>query len=106
MPLALSVRAIDANVASPLPEHLHPVLPNATENPEWHCFSFCFEYSLYSVSSDIREDVIDSAKSAFKAAYENDGSQPAMSFFEQVRVLDPGNIVDCDRNFDSINSIP
>lgn len=65
-----------------------------------------------SVSSDIREYVIDSAKSAFKAAYEKlskyvvDGAQPAMPFFEQVRVLDPGNIVDCNRNFDSINSIP
>ena len=33
MPPALEVRAIGANVARPLPEHLHPVLPNATENP-------------------------------------------------------------------------
>lgn len=75
-------------------------------------FSFCFEDSPYSVSSAIREYVIDSAKSAFKAAYEKlskyvvDGAQPAMPFFEQVRVLDPGNIVDCNRNYHSINSIP
>ena len=32
---ALNVRAIGANVARPLLEHLHPVLPNATENPEF-----------------------------------------------------------------------
>lgn len=33
-------------------------------------FSFCFEDSPYSVSSDVRADVIDSAKAAFTAAYE------------------------------------
>lgn len=29
-----------------------------------------------------------------------------MPFFEQIRVLDPGNIVDCDCNYNSIDSIP
>ena len=63
-------------------------------------FSFCFEDSPYSVSSDVRADVIDSAKATFTAAYEKlskyvvDGAQPAMPFSEQIRVLDPRNIVD------------
>ena len=75
-------------------------------------FSFCFENSPYSISSDVRADVIDSAKSAFKEAYEKlskyvaDGAQPAVPFFEQVRVLDPMNIIDCNCDYSGINSIP
>ena len=81
-------------------------------NAEDDDFSFCFENSPYSISSDVRADVIDSAKSAFKAAYEKlskyvvDGAQPAMPFFEQVRVLDPMNIIDCNCDHNSIDSIP
>lgn len=75
-------------------------------------FSFCFEGSPYSVWSDVRVAVIDSAKTAFKAAlskltkYVLDGEQQAMPFFEQVRILDPANIVDCDLTYGSIDSIP
>ena len=88
--------------------HYLQVNANAKEDD----FSFCFEDSPYSVSSDVRADVIDSAKSAFKAVYEKlskyvvDGAQPAMPFFEQMRVLDPGYIVDCNCNYNSIDSIP
>lgn len=38
--------------------------------------------------------------------YVVDGAQPAMPFFKQIRVLDPRNIVDCDCNYNGINSIP
>ena len=66
----------------------------------------------YSISCDVRADVIDSAKSAFKAAFAKlskyvvDGAQPAMPFFEQMRVLDPVNIIDCHCDYNSIDSIP
>ena len=88
--------------------HYLQVNVNAKEDD----FSFCFEDSPYNVSSDVRADAIDSAKVAFTAAYEKlskyvvDGAQPAMPFFEQIRVLDPGNIVDCNCNCNSIDSIP
>ena len=88
--------------------HYLQVNVNAKEDD----FSFCFEDSPYSVSSDVRADVIDSAKAAFTAAYEKlskyvvDGAQPAMPFFEQIKVLDTGNIVDCNCNYNSIDSIP
>ena len=52
------------------------------------------------------------ARSAFEAAhtklakYVVDGGQPASQFLDQVRVLDPTNLVDCERNLVSIDSIP
>ena len=103
MPHATAVRGVMQRLM-----HYLQVNVNAKDDE----FSFCFEDSPYSVSRDVRADVIDSAKAAFTAAYEKlskyvvNGAQPAMPFFEQIRVLDPRNIVDCDCNYNSIDSIP
>ena len=35
-----------------------------------------------------------------------DGAQPALKFLQQICVLDPRNLIDVERNFDSIDSIP
>lgn len=35
-----------------------------------------------------------------------DGAQPASKFLEQVRVLNPVNLVDCERSQGCIDSIP
>lgn len=35
-----------------------------------------------------------------------DGAQPALKFLQQICVLDRRNLIDVERNFDSIDSIP
>ncbi|KAJ7389612.1 hypothetical protein OS493_029951 [Desmophyllum pertusum] len=76
-------------------------------------FSFCFRGN-YKFSCDEKEEIIQVATSAFKAAHSKlskyvvDGAQPASKFLEQlqVRVINPINLVDCERSLGSIDSIP
>ena len=74
-------------------------------------FVFCFDGDFKFPCSE-EEKLIEVAKSAFQAAHSKlakyvvDGAQPASKFLEQVRVLDPTNLVDCERNLASIDSIP
>lgn len=59
-----------------------------------------------------KEEIIQVATSAFKAAhfklskYVVDGALPASKLLEQVRVLNPINLVDYERSLGSIDSIP
>ena len=53
-------------------------------------FSFCFEDSPHNISSDVRADVINSAKAALTATYKKllkyvvDKAQPAMPLFSKL----------------------
>ena len=74
-------------------------------------FSFCFEGN-YKFSCKEKEEIIQVTTAAFKAAHSKlskyvvDGAQPASKFLEQVRVLNPVNLVDCERSQGCIDSIP
>ena len=88
---------------------LHFLNVNAVASDEE--FSFCFEGD-FEFTCDEKEEMIEVARSAFEAAHSKlakyvvDGAQPAAKFLEQVRVLDPTNLADCERSQASIDSIP
>jgi len=88
---------------------LHYLSLNAAGREE--DFSFCFEGN-YKFSCEEKEEMILVATSAFEAAHSKlskyvvDGAQPASKFLEQVRVLDPTSLVDCQRSLGSFDSIP
>lgn len=71
---------------------------------------FCFEGDNFSCEE--RKELVLLVNSAFSAAHEKlqkyvvKGAQPALKFLEQVRVLDPRNLVDAESSFDAIDSIP
>ena len=88
---------------------LHFLSVNAAGTAE--DFSFCFEGN-HKFSSKEKAEHVKIATSAFEAAHSKlskymvDGAQPASKFLEQVRVLDPINLVDCERSLGLIDSIP
>lgn len=88
---------------------LHFLSVNAAGSAE--DFSFCFDGN-HKFSSKEKAEHVKIATSAFEAAHSKlskyvvDGAQPASKFLEQVRVLDPINLVDCERSLGFIDSIP
>ena len=71
---------------------------------------FCFEGDNFSCEE--RKELVLLVNSAFTAAHNKQqkyvvaGAQPALKFLEQVRVLDPRNLVNADSTFDATDSIP
>lgn len=87
---------------------LHFLSLNATAKEK--DLSVCFEG--YSFTRKEKEEFVQLSTSAFKAAhtklskYVVDGAQPASRFLEQIQVLNPTSLVNCERSLDSIDSIP
>lgn len=73
-------------------------------------FPFCFEGDFKFTCNE--KELIEVARSAFEAAHSKlakyvvNGAQPASKFLEQIRVLDPTNLLDCEQSLASIDSIP
>jgi len=73
--------------------------------------TFCFEVE-HAFTGTERKQLVSLFSSAFTAAHSKlvkyfvDGAQPATKFLDQVRVLDPRNLLDMDHDFGSIDSIP
>ena len=84
---------------------------NVNSKLEEKDLAFCFEVEHTSTGTK-RKELVSLFSSAFTAArsklikYVVDGAQPASKFLEQVRVLDPRNLIDMDHDFNSIDSIP
>ena len=82
---------------------------HANTNVEEEDLEFCFEGDF---TCQEKKELMCLFNSAFDAAHAKlckyfvDGAQPASKFLEQIRVLDPRNLIDVERNFDSIDSIP
>ena len=72
---------------------------------------FCFEGN-FTFSCQEKKELMSLFTSAFTSAhaklykYVVDGAQPASKFLDQIRVLDPRNLIDTEKNFDSIDNIP
>ena len=73
--------------------------------------TFCFEVE-HTFTSTERKELVSLFSSAFTTAhfklvkYVFDGAQPASKFLDQVRLLDPRNLINMDHDFNSIDSIP
>ena len=73
--------------------------------------AFCFEVE-HTFTVTERKGLVSLFSSAFTAAHSKlvnyvvDGAQPASKFLDQVRVLDPRNLLDMDHDFNSTGSIP
>ncbi|XP_074621358.1 uncharacterized protein LOC141879906 [Acropora palmata] len=73
--------------------------------------TFCFEVE-HTFTGTERKGLVSLFSSAFTAAHSKlekyvvDGAQPGSNFLDQVRVLDPRNLLDMDHDFNSIDSIP
>ena len=72
---------------------------------------FCFEGN-FMFSCQEKKESMSLFTSAFTSAhaklykYVVDGAQPASKFLDQIRMLDPRNLIDTEKNFDSIDNIP
>ena len=73
-------------------------------------FSFCFEEEFKFTCNEEKE-LIEVARPALAAAHSklaknvDNGARLASKFLEQIHVLDPINLVDCERSLPSIDSI-
>ena len=70
---------------------------------------FCFTGDF---SFEEKEELVNLGNTAFTTAYVkldkyvNGGAQPAAKFLDQIRVLDPNNLIDTGLTYDNIDSIP
>ena len=88
---------------------LHFLNVNADASDEK--FSFCFE-GEFKITCKEEKELVEVARPAFEAAhsklaeYVDNVARLALKFLEQIRVLDPINLVDCERSLPSIDSVP
>lgn len=84
---------------------------HANTNLEEEDLEFCFEGG-YNFPCHEKKELMCLFSSAFTTAhsklckYVMDGAQLASKFLDQIRVLDPRNLIDVEHDFDSIDSIP
>lgn len=82
---------------------------HANTNVEEEELEFCFEGDF---NYEEKKELMCLFNSAFTDAHAKlskycvDGGQPASKFLQQIRVLDPRNLIDVERNFDLIDGIP
>ena len=82
---------------------------HANTNVEEEDLKFCFEGDF---NCKEKKELMCLFNSAFADAHAKlckyfvDGAQPASKFLQQIRVLDPRNLIDVERNFDSFDGIP
>ena len=82
---------------------------HANTNVEEEDFKFCFEGDI---NCKEKKELMCLFNSAFADAHAKlckyfvDGAQPASKFLQQIRVLDPRNLIDVERNFTSNDGIP
>ena len=82
---------------------------HANTNVAEEDLKFCFEGDF---NCKEKKELMCLFNSAFANAHAKlckyfvDGAQPASKFLQQICVLDPRNLIDVERNFDSIDGIP
>ena len=78
-------------------------------NVEEEDLKFCFEGDF---NCKEKKELMCLFNSAFADAHAKlckyflDGAQPASKFLQQIRMLDPRNLIDVERNFDSTDGTP
>lgn len=83
--------------------------PSANSQLQEEDIDFCFTGDF---SFEEKEELVNLGNTAFTAAYVkldkyvNGGAQPAAKFLDQIRVLDPNNLIDTGLTYDNIDSIP
>lgn len=78
-----------------------------TQDDLCHCFQAPFKFSSWE-----KQDLVQLVNEAFINAHDKlkkyliDGAQPANKFLDEVRILDPRNLVQLHHDLESVDNIP